>query len=163
MPLELRCSYSIGKPNDIVNNFLIGMPMYGQSFTMNDPRSGSGLNAPGRAGNAGEFTRADGFLSYYEICDRILNRKWTVYQDPERRMGPFAFKGNQWVGFDDPDMIRQKAQYIRDMDLGGGMIWALDLDDFRGRCGQGPHPLMHTLQLVLSEPPTKHDKRECIA
>lgn len=135
------------------------MPLYGQSFSINDQKVGNGLNVAASAGHAGEFTRAAGFLAYYEICDRIINRNWTLVQDPQRRMGPYAYKENQWVSFDDSDMIRQKAQYVRDMGLGGGMIWALDLDDFRGRCGEGPHPLMHTLQQVLSDPPNKHDKR----
>jgi hypothetical protein len=31
-----------------------------------------GLNAPaGQKGQAGEFTRAEGFLAYYEICSNI--------------------------------------------------------------------------------------------
>lgn len=135
------------------------MPLYGQSFTINDPRAGVGLNVPASAGNAGEFTRAAGFLAYYEICNRIRNHGWTVVQDPEKRMGPYAYKGSQWVSFDDADSIRRKAQFVRNMNLGGGMVWALDLDDFRGRCEEGPHPLMHTLQEVLSEPPNRHDER----
>lgn len=139
---------------------ITGMPLYGQSFSINDPKAGTGLNSPASAGTAGEFTKAAGFLSYYEICDRIHNRGWTVVQDPQRRMGPYAYKGSQWVSFDDADMLRQKAQFVRDMGLGGGMVWALDLDDFRGRCGEGPHPLMHTLQQVLAEPPNKHDRRQ---
>lgn len=134
--------------------------MYGQAFSIHDPHAGTGLNSPASAGAAGEFTKAAGFLSYYEICDRIKNRNWKVIQDPQRRMGPFAFKGNQWVSFDDANMIRQKAQFIRDMGLGGGMVWALDLDDFKGRCGEGQHPLMHTLQLVLADGPNKHDRRK---
>ncbi|CAD6215960.1 GSCOCT00004262001.2-RA-CDS [Cotesia congregata] len=138
---------------------IMGMPLYGQSFSIHDPKAGTGLNSPASAGVAGEFTQAAGFLAYYEICDRIRNRGWKIFQDPERRMGPYAYKGNQWVSFDDSDMIRQKAQFVRDMNLGGGMVWALDLDDFRGRCGEGRHPLMQTLQLVLSEPPNKHDHR----
>ncbi|XP_043252760.1 probable chitinase 10 [Colletes gigas] len=132
-------------------NIVMGMPLYGQSFSINDPSAGTDLNAPASAGQAGEFTRAAGFLSYYEICDRIRKRGWTVVQDPQRRMGPYAYKGNQWVSFDDAEMIERKAQFVRDMGLGGGMVWALDLDDFRGRCGEGPHPLMHTLQRVLSK------------
>lgn len=134
--------------------------MYGQSFTLNDPKKSTGLNSPASAGKAGEFTKSAGFLAYYEICDRVKNKGWQVVQDPQRRMGPFAFKGNQWVGFDDPDMIRQKAQFIRDMGLGGGMVWALDLDDFRGRCGEGAHPLMNSLAQVLADPPNEHDRRE---
>lgn len=43
------------------------MPLYGQSFTLNDPLV-NGLNAPARTGGtAGPFTRARGFLAYYEV------------------------------------------------------------------------------------------------
>lgn len=135
------------------------MPLYGQSFSINDPSAGTGLNVAASGGQAGEFTRAAGFLSYYEICDRIRNRGWNVVQDSQRRMGPYAYKSDQWVSFDDAEMILRKAEYVRSMGLGGGMVWALDLDDFRGRCGEGPHPLMHTLQKVLADPPNEHEKR----
>ena len=46
-------------------------------------------------------------------------------------MGPYAFKGTQWVSFDDVAMIKHKSEYVKKMGLGGAMIWALDLDDFR--------------------------------
>lgn len=45
----------------------MGMPMYGQGFTLANP-SENGLNAPAAGpSQAGEFTRANGFLSYYEV------------------------------------------------------------------------------------------------
>lgn len=33
------------------------------------------------------------------------------------------------------------------------MVWALDLDDFRNRCGEGAHPLLNTIREVLADPP----------
>lgn len=130
----------------------MGMPLYGQSFQLENTKN-NGLNAkaPG-PGQAGEFTRAAGFLAYYEICDKVNNKGWTVVQDPKRRMGPYAYKGNQWVSYDDKEMIRIKSEFIRRMDLGGGMIWALDLDDFKNRCGEGRHPLLSTIRTVLAAP-----------
>lgn len=116
----------------------------------NEAEHGLNAKAPG-PGEAGEFTRAAGFLAYYEICDNLKNKGWTVVRDPERRMGPYAYKGNQWVSFDDQEMIRIKSEYIRKMDLGGGMIWALDLDDFKNRCGEGRHPLLTIIRNVLAD------------
>lgn len=46
---------------------IMGMPLYGQSFTLADPKkNGLNANAPG-PGTAGEYTRAAGFLAYYEV------------------------------------------------------------------------------------------------
>lgn len=125
------------------------MPLYGQAFTL-DKASDHGLNAPARQkGAAGEFTRAAGFLAYYEICHNIKQNGYTVVKDPEGRMGPYAYKDRQWVGYDDKAMIKYKSEYVRKMGLGGGMVWALDLDDFNNRCGEGKHPLLNQIKDVL--------------
>lgn len=80
-----------------------------------------------------------------------------MVQDEQGRMGPFARKGNQWVSYDDKAMIRKKSQLIRALDLGGGMVWALDLDDFRNRCGEGVHPLLTQIHDVLKDPPSGYE------
>ena len=88
----------------------MGMPMYGQSFTLSSSAS-NGLNAASSGGaKAGEFTRQSGFLAYMEICDLVKNKQWVVKQEPG--MGPYAFKGDQWVGYDDKAMIRQKVSWV---------------------------------------------------
>lgn len=56
-------------------------------------------------------------------------------------------------------MIHQKAEFIRRLGLGGGMIWALDLDDFKDHCGEGVHPLLTELQSVLAEQSNEEDQR----
>merc|ERR1712106_957870 len=99
------------------DRLVMGMPMYGQSFTLADSAENTPQSAAVGRGDAGEFTRAGGFLAYYE---------------------------DQWVGYDDISMIRQKSQFVKDNGFGGGMIWALDLDDFANQCGCENYPLLRT-------------------
>ena len=55
------------------NKLVIGMGLYGRSFTLTNPNS-NGLMAPAKsAGQAGKFTREGGFLSYYEVS-HFFNR-----------------------------------------------------------------------------------------
>lgn len=91
------------------HKLIMGMPLYGQAFTLNDP-SNTGLNSPGDKGNEGQFTKQAGFLAYYEICTKV-KEGWTVVQDPEGRIGPYAQSGNQWVSFDDVNMIKHKVTF----------------------------------------------------
>jgi chitinase len=83
---------------------------------------------------------------------------WTVVQDSEGAMGPYAYKGNQWTSFDDVAIIRQKSELVKSMKIGGAMIWALDLDDFSNRCGCERYPLLRTINRVLRNYPTPDPK-----
>lgn len=76
---------------------------------------------------------------------------WTVVRDPENRMGPYAYKGNQWVSFDDLDTVQQKVDFLKQQDLGGAMVWALDLDDFKGTfcLSDDTYPLLRTINRGL--------------
>lgn len=137
---------------------MMGMPMYGQSFSLAET-SNQGLNAPTYGGGeAGDDTRARGFLSYYEICNRIREKNWEVVRDGRGRMGPYAFLRDQWVSFDDAPMIRHKSEFVKAMGLGGAMIWALDLDDFRNTCDCEEYPLLRTINRVLRNYPAPHPK-----
>lgn len=66
-------------------------------------------------------------------------------------MGPFAYKGNQWVSYDDQHTLKRKSQLVKSLNLAGGMIWALDLDDFKNRCGEGRHPLLKIIREELRD------------
>ena len=87
---------------------IMGMPLYGQSFTLSSA-SNNGLNAPTSApGLAGPFTGQGGLLAYNEICYKVKNEGWTVV-GPTSQMGPYAYKDKQWVSYDDPATIRKKV------------------------------------------------------
>lgn len=103
-------------------------------------------------------TRARGFLSYYEICERIQKGGWSVVRDKKGRIGPYAYQKDQWVSFDDALMIRHKSEFVKAMNLGGAMIWALDLDDFKNYCGCEEYPLLRTINRVLRNYPSPHPR-----
>merc|ERR1711872_1044242 len=93
-------------------------------------------------------TREKGFISYYEICQHIKNGWTAKYHDEHKVM--YAYGGDQWIAYDNVATIQIKAQYIKDKGLAGGMIWALDLDDFKGTfCGEGKYPLLKGIVDVL--------------
>lgn len=84
------------------DKLVMGIPLYGQTFSLASVNV-HGLNAPAYgAGEAGPYTRQGGVLAYYEIC----TKNWNVVQDPENRMGPYAYNGNQWVSYDDASMVK---------------------------------------------------------
>ncbi|XP_069489169.1 chitotriosidase-1-like isoform X2 [Ambystoma mexicanum] len=126
---------------------VMGVPSYGRTFTLST--AGTGVAAPASGpGSAGAFTRSPGFLSYYEACTFLqgATRVWI-----EEQKVPYAYKGNQWVGYDDIQSITTKAQYLKASGFGGAMVWALDLDDFKGSiCGQEVYPLIQALKREMS-------------
>nr|XP_035935462.1 chitotriosidase-1 isoform X1 [Halichoerus grypus] len=131
------------------NKLILGMPTYGRSFTLASP-SDTGVGAPATGpGTPGPFTNQGGLLAYYEVC----SWKGAIEHRIKDQKVPYAFQGNQWVGFDDVESFRTKASYLKQKGLGGAMVWALDMDDFAGFfCNQGPHPLIRALQRELSLP-----------
>lgn len=138
------------------DKLILGVPSYGRSFTLANP-SNNGVGAPAvGGGNSGPYTRQTGMLGYNEICVNIQG--WTVVREPQQRV-PYAFSGNQWVGYDDPTSIAEKTNYVVSNGLGGVMIWSVETDDFRGTCGE-KYPLLNTINRILrgDAPPTENPR-----
>ncbi|XP_036337628.1 probable chitinase 10 [Rhagoletis pomonella] len=129
---------------------LIGMPTYGRSFELvNETQFDIGAPASG-GGKPGKFTNEAGFLSYYEVCSFLAAENTTLVWDSEQQV-PFAYRGNQWVGFDDERSLKTKMEWLKEQGFGGIMVWSTDMDDFSGRCGAGKYPLLNALSDELKE------------
>lgn len=140
---------------------LLGIPFYGQSFTLSKS-SNHKVGAPSAgSGDAGEYTKQPGMLAYYEICNRIRNQRWIVNRDNAGGSGPYAYYGDQWVGFEDIKSIHDKANYIKTKGFGGAVAWTIDLDDFSNRCCGGSFPLLRSLNRGLGLIPDTPSKEDC--
>ena len=49
--------------------------------------------------------RKAGLLGYNEICEAQKKDKWLVRWEEEQKV-PYAVKGSQWVGYDDPRWVQ---------------------------------------------------------
>lgn len=125
------------------SKILVGLPTYGRSWTLADPRN-NGVGAPTTHGN-GELN----FHSYFEICEKLRNEGYIHRFDNETKT-PYAFKGNHWISYDDPVSLQYKMTWIHQNDFGGSIVWAVDLDDFDGTsCGSGRYPMIRAIHQCL--------------
>ncbi|XP_077191260.1 uncharacterized protein LOC143836181 [Paroedura picta] len=129
------------------HKLIMGFASYGRTFRLSTRNTSVGAPASGPA-HPGHFTHEPGFLSYYEICSFIKHGATVQWLDDQKV--PYAYKGFTWVGYDNKKSFGYKAQFVKKHKLGGGSIWAMDLDDFRGTfCNEGPYPLTRELKRLL--------------
>ena len=106
------------------------MPLYGRGFTLNNP-SDNGFYAPANQPLiAGPYTREAGIWGYnevidwklrqtflqirktkslfFKICEKGVETSWTVVRDSYYQ-APYAYQGNQWIGFDDVTSLKNKV------------------------------------------------------
>ncbi|XP_072379768.1 chitinase-3-like protein 1 [Diabrotica undecimpunctata] len=126
---------------------ILGVPLYGRSFTLANNNNVALGAASSGAGTAGPYTLEAGYLGYNEIVEKQLEGGWTYVWDDEQQV-PHMYKDNQWVGFDDPKAVQIKTKYAQDKQLGGVMVWAIETDDFQGLSGV-KNPLLRAINEQL--------------
>ncbi|NXX96768.1 CHIA chitinase, partial [Centropus bengalensis] len=124
---------------------VIGFPTYGNTFTLQNP-SDNGLGAPTSGpGPAGYYTQEAGELAYFEICTLLNSGATQVWDAPQDV--PYAYKGSEWVGYDNIKSYNIKVDWLKKNKFGGAVVWTIDMDDFIGTfCKQGKYPLITTLK-----------------
>ncbi|GLV40355.1 Chitinase 7 [Carabus blaptoides fortunei] len=130
------------------SKIILGIAIYGKSYTLDNPAN-HGLRAPAtNPGNAGPYTLQQGLLGYNEIVELQQAGGWTKVWDTEQQV-PYMFKGDQWVGYDDPESIKLKVEYAKSKGLGGVEIWSIETDDFYGLSGT-KFALLEAINTVLA-------------
>jgi chitinase len=127
---------------------VLGLPTYGHSWTLqNIDKHGINDTATG-PGQAGPYTRQAGTIGYNEVCEYMKQSGWNeVYDDTY--VSYYMYRDNQWLDYDDTDTLQIKTKYAMDLGLGGAMVWSIETDDFKGKCGKGPNPLLQTIHDTL--------------
>ncbi|XP_063387156.1 probable chitinase 2 [Cydia fagiglandana] len=114
---------------------VLGLPLYGRTFTLTDANvHGVGAPASG-AGLAGQYTATNGLIGYNEFCNKLNTETWDVLYDSIADV-PYAVQGNNWVSYDDPNSLAKKVEYAMNLGIAGAMVWSIETDDFHGKCGE---------------------------
>ncbi|KAK8736742.1 hypothetical protein OTU49_004627 [Cherax quadricarinatus] len=132
----------------------LGVPLYGRCYKLDYSTDETGYYAPAsQPGPAGPYTRSPGFLGYNEICEFQKNEgDWVVEIAPGMNE-PYTYSYNHeriWCSYDDHDSCVIKANYAKDMNLAGMMVWSVETDDFLGICGGRDFELIRTLAETYS-------------
>ncbi len=103
------------------DKLVMGVPFYGYRYT--------GVSNT----NNGLYQRywSGTFISYEDLAANYLNAPGYVRHYHEESEVPWLFNGSTFISYDDEESMKLKAEYIKDNDLAGAMIWELSFDPDR--------------------------------
>ena len=117
----VRAWLDLGAPPEKLS---VAVSAYGHGWR-GVPATGDGLYQ--RAAGAAPGSYEPGSEDYRILAKRPGQR----FRD-ERAGAQWLYDGDEWWSYDDPAVLRQKAEYVRAKGLGGMTFWALDGDDPAG-------------------------------
>lgn len=129
----------------------LGIPLFARCWSL-DSETVNGYYAPAQnPGPAGPYTQTPGLLGYNELCDLINKNSWPVLV-AEGCNEPYTYSAAYqkiWCSFENHDSVAIKAQYAKDNNLAGLMVWSLETEDFHGYCSSRPYDLIKTMNEVF--------------
>ncbi|XP_052873192.1 endochitinase-like [Anopheles cruzii] len=122
---------------------VLEVAFYGRSYALAN-ETDHGLAAPTTgAGPGGQYTGSANYKAYFEVCTELREPGWTVDWDVQG-MCPYAYRGTEWVGYENENSVTEKAVYAATTGLAGLYAYPIDLDDYKGLCGR-KYPLLNAL------------------
>ncbi|XP_052873193.1 oviduct-specific glycoprotein-like [Anopheles cruzii] len=85
-----------------------------------------------------------GYQKFADLKKRRPDEKGWKFDWDERSASPFAYRGNEWIGYENEVSLEEKAYFVDNEDLGGILVVALENDDYKGVCGK-KYPLLTAL------------------
>ncbi|CAI9098933.1 OLC1v1035672C1 [Oldenlandia corymbosa var. corymbosa] len=109
------------------NKLVMGLPLYGRTWTLADPNV-SGVGAPavglGPAGSTGDA----GILLFYEVEE--FNRKNNAKIGFDlATMSTYSVAGTSWIGYDDARSTTARIDFAQGLGIRGYFFWAMSYDD----------------------------------
>lgn len=105
------------------NKILLGVPFYGRGWKgVAAGPNGNGLYQSASGGAAGTYETG---IDDYKVLRNKTGQRW--YHPVTKQLYLYTSTG-EWWSYDDPTVIGNKMQYVRDQGLRGAFSWELDGD-----------------------------------
>lgn len=101
---------------------VLGLPLYGRVF-----KETAGLYQPHKGPGTGT-TQEAGVRFFYDIKQNLLPKLARGFDAEATASYLYDPDTREFISFDDEEVLRLKSRYIREMGLGGAMVWELGQD-----------------------------------
>ncbi|CAG2103647.1 unnamed protein product [Medioppia subpectinata] len=139
---------SLGLSKD---KMVMGVPFYGRGWTLLDAQHNHIHDEAKGMSPAGWIGGEPGVLGYNELCQMFKkNASDWQHSNDSHYLAPYSWTKDTFIGHEDKESLQCKIAYLKAKGLKGAMVWALENDDFKGRCGDGKYPLLQTVYSMLN-------------
>lgn len=110
-----------------LRKIIVGVPTYARTYNLVVPIGQNMINVPARGPGIGK-----GKLNYTQVCE-FLKLPETSKQYDYYSQVPYAYRGFDWISYENERSVAIKAQWVVKTGMGGIVTFALNFDDTKGR------------------------------